>query len=81
MKVSINFRGIDLSDAFVCIDQIFGNDRNGWNASVGIYANEEARKNGLMALEMQNIQVAYIAGEDPVAQVNAEIQKRFAETK
>ena len=42
LKVTKDFKGITIQDAYVRVDRVFGGKREGWNSLIGVYANSEA---------------------------------------
>ena len=44
MAITVNkeIKGIQVNNAYIRIDRIFGGKKEGWNSLVGVYANAEA---------------------------------------
>lgn len=57
IKTSYNFKGIEVKDAYVRIDRIWGSSKEGWTALVGVY--------NVLAVEVPAIESAEaVLGED-----------------
>ena len=37
IKTNYNFKGIEVKDAYIRIDRLFGSSKEGWNSLVGVY--------------------------------------------
>ena len=37
IKTNYNFKGIEVKDAYIRIDRVFGSSKEGWNSLVGVY--------------------------------------------
>lgn len=61
MAITVNkeIKGIQVNNAYVRIDRIFGSKREGWSSLVGVYANAEAPE----PIDMFNCSVPYLAEE------------------
>lgn len=42
LKTAIIFRGIEIQDAYVRVNRVFGGKREGWGSVVWVYASEAA---------------------------------------
>lgn len=79
MLAALKWRGVDLPKALIRIEQVFGNETQGWNISVNTYADKAAYDGKELAIEQTNLMLTYVAGEDPFVLGYAELQKKYPE--
>lgn len=60
---SITFGGIEIPNAYIRIDRIFGGKREGWNSVVSVYASQEAAET-YEPLKQFNVPAEYSAIEE-----------------
>ncbi len=60
---SITFGGIEIPNAYIRIDRIFGGKREGWNSVVSVYASQEAAAD-CEPLKQFNVPAEYSAIEE-----------------
>lgn len=51
-QAAIAYKGIDLPEAYIRINRIFGGKKEGWNAVVGVYKDAEAAADVSNALDV-----------------------------
>lgn len=59
LKATKTVKGIEIKDAYVRVDRIFGGKREGWNSLVSVYASSEAAE----PIEQFNCSAPYEAEE------------------
>jgi hypothetical protein len=77
IQCAVDFNGLQIPNAYIRIDRIFGGKREGWNSVVGVYANAEAAA----PVETFNASAPYVADECPFCAVYTALKTldRFAD--
>jgi len=77
-QVSISFKGIELPEAYVRINRVFGGKKEGWNAVVGVYKDAEAAKEMTNTLDVYNVTAEYSTDEmNPFTLLYAAIADKY----
>ena len=76
---NFTYSSIPLSAGALRIDNIFGGV-NGWNGYVLVFPTVTDAKNGTNKLGEFNAPLAYVAGQDPLAGCEAELNAKFNTT-
>lgn len=78
LQTELNFKGINISAAYIRVDRVFGGKREGWNSVVGVYASAEAAADQ-QPLETYNQPAGYVAEENPIALIYAALKTKYPE--
>ena len=88
IKTNYNFKGIEVKDAYIRIDRLFGSSKEGWNSLVGVYNTtvevveatddtEATTKEVLNLIEEFNHQASYKEDERGYVSVYNSLTEKF----
>lgn len=74
MGINANYvsKDVEIKDAYIRIERIWGSSREGWNAWVGVYQNQN---DVTPVVPLIHIQAAYVEGESPFTILYTAIEK------
>ena len=78
IKTKYNFKGIEVKDAVIKVNRLFGSKQEGWNSLIGVYnITTEDDKDVFNLIEEFNYSASYVSEERGYVSVYKSLTEKF----
>ena len=76
LSTPLNYRGINIENAYIRVNRVFGGKKEGWNSVVGVYASAEAALTESPIEEFNQV-ADYVADVFPLVAVYEKLKEKY----